>query len=75
MISLLDLKARVTAQYPKAEVVGDATLRFIRESNGKPYAVCYFDLSEDMPPDEQKLSQYLDETIGPAYFEGEKSLQ
>src|SRR5262245_7179141 len=75
MISIADLKERVAARYPKADVLGDFRLRFVREVNGKPYAVCYFDLKEDLPNDEKTLAAYLDEVVGPEYFEGTKGLQ
>jgi DNA repair exonuclease SbcCD ATPase subunit len=75
MISVGDLQNRIKAVFPNPEPVSSSALRGVRESNGKPFAVCYFDVGGRLPNTAAALAEYFDELVGPAYFKGPKSLQ
>lgn len=75
MMTAEGLKDRIAARFPNAELVSDTAIRVVRTSNDRPFAVCYFDLKEEIPNDEKSLTAYLDSVVGPRYFDGSKSLQ
>jgi DNA repair protein SbcC/Rad50 len=74
-LSISQLQDRLVTRYPDFELVDDYTIRFIKKSRDKPYAVYYFDVREELPNTKEALSKYQDEIIGKYYFEGNKSLQ
>jgi DNA repair protein SbcC/Rad50 len=75
MISVEALKAQIEKRFPKAEIVGSTAVRFVRETRDTPYAVCYVDLNTNFPHHDTELASYLDELVGPRYFNEAKSLQ
>lgn len=75
MLTLDALKSRVSDHFSSFESVGDNVGRFIRSSEGRPFAVYYVDVSERIPGSMEELDAYQDRVIAPSYFQGPKSLQ
>jgi exonuclease SbcC len=75
MISVQELRNRVVSRYPQAEIVGETTVRYVREAEDRPFAIYYLDVTQNIPQDERGLASYLDAIVGRPYFDGPKSLQ
>lgn len=73
--SLLQLRDHVADKFPDVELVNDSTLRFMKKLDGNPYAVYYFDITQNLPESKEALAKYQDQVIGTKYFNGRKSLQ
>jgi len=74
-LSVSELQERVAAQFSDVQQVDESILRFTKKSGEKPFAVCYVDITDDLPGTIDTLSKYQDRVIGMHYFEGNKSLQ
>ena len=59
---------KLERRYPHLERVTDAVFRGIDEYNGRPYAVRYFDLSDDLLSAAGRLHEYQDSLLGMSYF-------
>lgn len=75
MLTIEALKSRFSEHFSSFESVGDNVGRFIRSSEGHPFAVYYVDVSERIPGSMEELDAYQDRVIAPRYFQGPKSLQ
>ncbi|WP_020677318.1 hypothetical protein [Geopsychrobacter electrodiphilus] len=74
-LSLTQLRDHVATKFPEVEIVNNSTLRFMKELKESPYAVYYFDLTQDIPRSKEALAKYMDQVIGSHYFKDKKSLQ
>lgn len=74
-ISMGQLQERIAGMFPDAEQVSDLVIRFTKRMEGRPYAVYYFDIAQELPNTHEALTRYQDQVIGSHYFEGKKSLQ
>src|SRR5437588_10685544 len=74
-LDISELRERIAAQLSEYEPVGNSIIRFTRKVGEVPFAVCYVDITPDLPNTQDKLTKYQDDVIGPRYFEGRKSLQ
>jgi DNA repair protein SbcC/Rad50 len=76
-INISQLRERLTAEpgFSAIEQVSDSIIRSIRKLDESPFAVCYFDIAQNLPETQEKLTKYQDRVIGTRYFEGRKSLQ
>jgi exonuclease SbcC len=62
--------AKLEHRYPDLQRVGDAIFRGVDLYEGRPYAIRYFDLSDDLPAAEN-LREYQDKLLGVSYFDSE----
>jgi len=74
-LTVEQLRSRLAPQFPDIEQVDESVIRFTRRANDRDFAVCYVDVSDDLPTSPQLLDNYQDKIIGKRYFEGRKSLQ
>lgn len=76
-LNISQLRERLASEagFNAVEQVGDSIIRSIRKSGELPFAVYYFDITQDLPGTQEKLTKYQDRVIGSHYFEGRKSLQ
>jgi hypothetical protein len=74
-LSVSELQERVATQFSDVQQVDESIIRFTKKSGKNPFAVCYFDITDDLPGTVDTLSKYQDRVIGMHYFEGSKSLQ
>jgi DNA repair protein SbcC/Rad50 len=74
-LNVSQLRERIAPNFPDVELIDDSTLRFTKNSDGRPFAVCYLDVNPDLPTTQEKLAKYQDHIIGNHYFEGKRSLQ
>jgi len=70
-----NLRNRLSGQFPDIQQVDETVVRFLRKQNDRPYAVCYVDVSENIPSTAEDLEGYQNRIVGKHYFEGQKSLQ
>ena len=59
---------KLERRYPHLERVAHAVFRGVDEYNGRPYAVRYFDLSDDLLSAAGRLHEYQDSLLGMSYF-------
>ena len=62
---------KLERRYPDLEQVGDAVFRGVDVYNGRPYAIRYFDLSDDVVAAAGRLQEYQDRLLGKSYFNEE----
>ena len=74
-LTVEQLRSRLAPQFSDIEQVDDSVVRFTRRANDRAFAVCYVDISDDLPTSSQSLADYQDRIIAKRYFEGNKSLQ
>jgi len=74
-LNIAQLRERVAARFSDVEQVEDSIIRSTKKSGELPFAVYYFDITEDLPGTQETLTKYQDRVIGSHYFEGRKSLQ
>ena len=67
-MSTEQIVTKLERRYPHLERVTDAVFRGIDEYNGRPYAVRYFDLSDDLVSAAGRLHEYQDRLLGMSYF-------
>ena len=60
--------AKLERRYPQLERVADAVFRGIDVYRGRPYAVRYFDLRDDVVSAAERLHEYQDSLLGMSYF-------
>ena len=66
---------KLAPRFPDLKQVGDSVIRFERKASGRPFAVCYVDVSAEIPDSPAALSAYLDRVVARHYFDSDKSLQ
>jgi ABC-type lipoprotein export system ATPase subunit len=74
-VSISDLRERVATQFSDVEQVDKSIIRGTRKMGDVPFAVCYFDVAQELPETPETLTKYQDRVIGSHYFDGGKSLQ
>jgi DNA repair protein SbcC/Rad50 len=74
-ISLERIRARLSPRFPSLEQIEENVLRFERQSHDRPFAVCYVDVSAQIPNTAALLSDYQERILATRYFKGRKSLQ
>ena len=60
--------AKLERRYPHLERVADAVFRGVDVYDGRPYAVRYFDLSDDLVSAAGRLHEYQTSLLGMSYF-------
>ena len=60
--------ARLEQRYPRLERVAEAVFRAVDLYNDSPYAVRYFDLSDDLVSAAGQLHEYQERLLGASYF-------
>ena len=63
--------AKLERRYPHLERVADAVFRSVDVYNGRPFAVRYFDLNDDLLSAAGRLHEYQDSLLGMSYFDVE----
>ena len=74
-LNIAQLRKRVGDHYADFEQVDDSILRFTKKSEGRAFAVCYLDITQQLPATLESLTRYQDRVIGKRYFEDGKSIQ
>ena len=74
-LSIDVLRNRLQPRFPDLEQVGDSVVRFTRKAKERPFAVCYVDVSIELPESREALDAYQDKVVGRHFFDGEQSLQ
>lgn len=74
-VSLERIRSNLTPRFPGLEQVGETVLRFERKAHDRAYAVCYVDVSPEIPNTPTLLNEYQERIVGKWYFQGRKSLQ
>ncbi|MBS0196258.1 MAG: AAA family ATPase [Planctomycetes bacterium] len=74
-ISLEQLCEKLAPRFPDIEQVDESVARFERKAAGRPFAVCYVDVSAHIPDSAAALSSYQDRVVARHYFNSNKSLQ
>ena len=60
--------AKLERRYPHLERVADSVFRGVDAYEGRPYAVRYFDLSDDLLSAAARLREYQERLLGMSYF-------
>jgi DNA repair protein SbcC/Rad50 len=66
--SVEHIVAKLQRRYPLLERVADAVFRCVDEYEGRPWAIRYFDLTDDLPSAAARLHEYQDGLLGASYF-------
>jgi DNA repair exonuclease SbcCD ATPase subunit len=66
---------KLSQRFPDLEQVDDGVIRFERKAGARPFAVCYVDVSAQIPDSSAALNEYQDRVVARHYFGGSKSLQ
>lgn len=74
-VSLERIRSNLTPRFPGLEQVGETVLRFERKAHDRAFAVCYVDVSPQIPNTPTLLNEYQERVVGKWYFQGRKSLQ
>lgn len=74
-VSLDHIREKLIPHFPEVEQVDESVLHFERRSHGNAYAVCYVDVSKEIPDSVDALNSYQDRVVARRYFQGRKSLQ
>lgn len=69
MINADHISAILRRRYPDLEPVTDQVFRGVDVHEGRPYAIRYFDLRDDLGSTSQRLRDYQDSLLGPTYYE------
>jgi exonuclease SbcC len=74
-VSLEHLCNKLAPRFPDLKQVADSVVRFERKASGRPFAVCYVDVSTQIPDSPAALNAYQDRVVARHYFDSDKSLQ
>jgi len=74
-VSLEQLCNKLAPRFPDLKQVDDSVVRFERKAAGRPFAVCYVDVSAHIPDSAAALNAYQDRIVARHYFDSNKSLQ
>lgn len=69
MIDKTRLLAQLKIRYSSFDQVGERVLRCVDTYNGAPYAVRYFDFSDDIVSIAKRLSEYQEHLLGSSFFD------
>lgn len=69
MIDVTRATATLRSCYPSIEEVSKGVLRALEKHDGAPYAVRYFDLSDNLMTTVENLRDYQDSLLGTVYFD------
>jgi DNA repair exonuclease SbcCD ATPase subunit len=75
MVSIEQLCSKLAPRFPGVQQVADSVVRFERKSGDRAFAVCYVDVSSQIPSTIEALTEYQDRIVAGDYFAGSKSLQ
>jgi DNA repair exonuclease SbcCD ATPase subunit len=64
-----EVVARLAQRYPQLEQVADGTYRGVDTYEGRPYAIRYFDLNDDLENAAKRLHEYQDGLLGTSYYD------
>ena len=68
MMPTEQIVAKLERRYPHLEQVTNAVFRGVDVYNGRPYAVRYFDLNDDLVSAAERLHEYQTSLLGMSYF-------
>jgi exonuclease SbcC len=74
-VSIEHIRSKLSPRFPELEQVADSVVRFERKAGERPFAVCYVDVSAEIPGTTEALDAYQDRIVARHYFAGRKSLQ
>lgn len=74
-VSLEQIRAKLSPIFPSLEQIDDNVLRFERKSHDQAFAVCYVDVSLQIPSTLDLLNDYQERVLARRYYQGRKSLQ
>lgn len=74
-VTLEHLCNKLAPRFPDLKQVADNVVRFERKASGRPFAVCYVDVSAQIPESTAALNAYQDRVVARHYFDSDKSLQ
>ncbi len=74
-LSMQQLRSRLSSEFSDLEQIDESVVCFTRRLDDRPFAVCYIDISDDLPSSSENLDVYQDKIIGKRYFHGATSLQ
>jgi len=69
VIDRAELAQNLRTRFPNLEQLSDVLWRGVDAYQGRPYAIRYFDLSDDLPAAASHLSQYQERILGTSYFD------
>src|SRR5688500_14299347 len=65
---LTQIVAKLERRYPNLEQVADAVYRCVDIYDGRPYAIRYFDLTDDLVSAAERLHDYQSKLLGESFF-------
>jgi hypothetical protein len=74
-LSINELQDKVGELYPDVKQVGQTVLRFTKRAAESAFAVCFLDITKDLPANPKEVADYVERIVGPTYFGQPKSLQ
>jgi DNA repair protein SbcC/Rad50 len=74
-VSIEYLCNKLARRFPDLKKVADSVVRFERKASGRPFAICYVDVSAQIPESAAALNAYQDRIVARHYFDSDKSLQ
>ncbi len=74
-VPLERIRNNLSPRFPGLEQIEETVLRFERKSHDRSFAVCYVDVSPQIPNTPALLNEYQERTVAKWYFQGSKSLQ
>jgi chromosome segregation protein len=72
-MAIEQILAKLERRYPRLEKVGDAVFRAVDLYEDHPYAIRYFDVSDDLISTAAHLREYQDDLLGVSYFNRESN--
>ncbi|SFP99496.1 AAA family ATPase [Variovorax sp. 770b2] len=72
-MNLVRVRGQLESKFSNVDELAEGVFRSIRRSKGKDVAAYIFDLNGKLPDTEARLSLYLDDVLGHAYFDEKAS--
>ncbi|MBI4836369.1 MAG: hypothetical protein HY817_03860, partial [Candidatus Abawacabacteria bacterium] len=69
------IQSKLSKAFDRCQLVDNKLLLCEKQYKGAPWAIYYFDASNEIPGDEKSLYDYQDKILSKRYFESAKSLQ
>lgn len=69
------IQSKLSKAFDRCQLVDSKLLLCEKQYKGTPWAIYYFDASNEIPSDEKSLYDYQDKILAKRYFESAKSLQ
>ena len=75
MVSIESVRAVINNHFQQVKELGDGIVRGERRHNGKPYAVAYIDLSDEVVERSHDLKRFQEDLIGADFFSSDNDLR